>query len=248
MKNILLITFVSIGSLFHCLAQDTLKVTCQQDEQNALLNRIQINSNMVEYGICTYYPCFYVSVIDPDCQVWGTKYGNSNPDHDFGNLNNDGGCRNRIEKYFIYNQSDSLDLENLDSLLNFWIPDNHVIAIWTPLSFSFSSVNAINPNLSTTLWNKWGSAVQTDSILVLFGVQGSPQSFDLTTNQNNGQVVLEKIVCQDSNIGLEELSNSTAKTVVKILDLTGREVPFRPNQVLIYVYSDGTMEKRIVLN
>ena len=43
-------------------------------------------------------------------------------------------------------------------------------------------------------------------------------------------------------VGIEELSN-TPEQLVKITDLTGRETTFKPNTLLIYIYSDGTAEK-----
>lgn len=43
-------------------------------------------------------------------------------------------------------------------------------------------------------------------------------------------------------VGVEELSN-TPKQLLKIVDLMGRETPYKPNIVLIYVYSDGSAEK-----
>jgi len=43
-------------------------------------------------------------------------------------------------------------------------------------------------------------------------------------------------------IGINELSN-TPKELVKIVDLMGRETPYKPNTVLIYVFDDGSTEK-----
>lgn len=43
-------------------------------------------------------------------------------------------------------------------------------------------------------------------------------------------------------LGIEEI-NLGPKELVKIIDLTGREVIDQPNKVLIYIYSDGTTEK-----
>ena len=44
----------------------------------------------------------------------------------------------------------------------------------------------------------------------------------------------------DASIG--ELTKGNAE-LIKITDLMGRETPFRPNTVLIYIYSDGTIER-----
>ncbi len=42
--------------------------------------------------------------------------------------------------------------------------------------------------------------------------------------------------------GIEELTNAE-KELVKIVDLLGRETEFKPNMPLIFIYSDGTMER-----
>ena len=44
-----------------------------------------------------------------------------------------------------------------------------------------------------------------------------------------------------STSGLTELT--TSKTIIKILDLMGRETTFKPNTPLIYVYDDGSTER-----
>lgn len=46
-----------------------------------------------------------------------------------------------------------------------------------------------------------------------------------------------------NNVGLIEESMNNYPTVIKIVDLLGRETPERPNTTLIYIYSDGTIEK-----
>lgn len=43
-------------------------------------------------------------------------------------------------------------------------------------------------------------------------------------------------------VGLEEL-NSVPRQLLQIVDLMGRETKYKPNTVLIYIYSDGTTER-----
>ena len=40
---------------------------------------------------------------------------------------------------------------------------------------------------------------------------------------------------------------NTEKTLVKIIDMLGQETPYRRNTPLFYIYDDGTVEKRIVI-
>ena len=46
-------------------------------------------------------------------------------------------------------------------------------------------------------------------------------------------------------VGVEELSVS--KKLVKVIDETGRDTEPVPNRLLIYVYSDGSREKRMII-
>lgn len=55
--------------------------------------------------------------------------------------------------------------------------------------------------------------------------------------------VTELYTDQDCILGVPSLQSSKDKTLVKIVDLMGRETEFKPNTTLIYVYSDGTTEK-----
>ena len=41
--------------------------------------------------------------------------------------------------------------------------------------------------------------------------------------------------------------NNTPKQLIKIVDVLGRETPFKPNTPLIYIYNDGTVERKVVL-
>jgi uncharacterized protein (TIGR02145 family) len=45
-----------------------------------------------------------------------------------------------------------------------------------------------------------------------------------------------------SGVGLIEL-NENERTLIKIVDLMGRETEFKPNAVLIYIYDDGSTER-----
>ena len=52
-----------------------------------------------------------------------------------------------------------------------------------------------------------------------------------------------------STTSIEEENSETLYTreVVKVIDLLGRETPYKRNTPLFYIYDDGTVEKRIVI-
>jgi hypothetical protein len=46
--------------------------------------------------------------------------------------------------------------------------------------------------------------------------------------------------------GIFDIANNK-RTLVKITDMLGQETPYRKNTPLLYIYDDGTVEKRIVI-
>ena len=51
---------------------------------------------------------------------------------------------------------------------------------------------------------------------------------------------------QACNVGIGELNN-TPKQLIKIVDVLGRETPFKPNTPLLYIYNDGTVERKMII-
>ena len=45
----------------------------------------------------------------------------------------------------------------------------------------------------------------------------------------------------------DEASNISSRKLIKIVDLLGRETKEKKNGPLFYIYDDGTVEKKIVL-
>lgn len=67
-------------------------------------------------------------------------------------------------------------------------------------------------------------------------------------NQTTDLLVINDAFCKEALLGylsLENNPNLAEKKLIKIVDLLGREVDSDTNQILIYVYSDGTIEKRM---
>ena len=46
--------------------------------------------------------------------------------------------------------------------------------------------------------------------------------------------------------GINEL-NATPKQLIKIVDVLGRKTPFKPNTTLLYIYNDGTVERKMII-
>jgi len=53
-------------------------------------------------------------------------------------------------------------------------------------------------------------------------------------------------VILQSGIGLNEINSSSNKSLIKIVDVLGREIQKNTkNKILFFIYDDGTIEKKI---
>jgi len=70
---------------------------------------------------------------------------------------------------------------------------------------------------------------------------------ELTSTDICGGVQVDTSTCNLVDFtGIGELNNSS-KQLIKIVDVLGRETPFKPNTPLLYIYNDGTVERKVVL-
>jgi hypothetical protein len=93
-----------------------------------------IDFNSMDYNGCTGTPAFHVAVVDPvTLEPWGTRYNGENPDHFFGNYNDNGpeDCRQRVEYYFIFRQNNVAQMEGFQNMVENEIPDGHIVLIYS---------------------------------------------------------------------------------------------------------------------
>lgn len=244
-RSIFTLCFSGMTSL--TFAQSQLEVKCYN--YAAIENGFYVNGQMVEYAMCNPDPDFYVAVLDPtNCSSWGTNFNGANPDHSFGNLN-DGAqtpCRQRVEHYFVFEKDDSLQLAGMLNMLQ-QVPIGHSIIIYTPVSYDFASVSAVNSNLTDELSSRWNpSVIQGNSMMILYGEQGNPMSYVEATTVVDDHITLTHTVC--NNLGIQE-ENAMDKLILKtegntlylnpdlaidgivITDAMGRQVPFVKNDL-----------------
>ncbi len=121
-----------------------------QDYFAIVASEYYVNGNMQEYGMCFTEPSIHVAVIDPvTLEPWGTHYGSANPDHSFGNVNDMGGCRGRVERYFIFRNTGAQLAAFSDMVLN-QIPDGHYILIYSANDPQYASWDASYPFMYST--------------------------------------------------------------------------------------------------
>ena len=89
----------------------------------------------------------------------------------------------------------------------------------------------------------------TNSIQVQWGNNSGMYHLYVIETDSNGcigdTIFLNITIGTTSNI--ESLISSTDKKLISITDVLGQETPYRRNTPLFYIYDDGTVEKRIVI-
>lgn len=189
--------------------------TLQVDVRNGVsgneYNAYYINGNQQEYGLCGLSPALYVAIIDPIThEPWGTRHvaSNQNLGNNFGNINDNTGCRNRVENYFIFPQNSTTGLNNFQNLVNNVVPDGHYILVYTPLQASYTSWNTISPSMYTTF-----AALGSDSIypgrpnlpFAFFCRKGDTSSVvEYCAQDNTDDFTMNAILEGFDNIGIEK--------------------------------------------
>jgi hypothetical protein len=143
-----------------------------------------INGEIAEYNYCGVNPQLLICVIDPyTLKPWGTRYWNGvtmlNPDNNFGNANDNGGCRPRPEFHFTFPQNDPGYMAAAENMLLNEIPDSFYYLIYTSRYANYPGWDGANPNMYNVF-----AGLGSDSIyagrpnvpFIVFGRMGDPNS------------------------------------------------------------------------
>lgn len=191
-------------------SQDTLLVNCGTANSSPdwyYQNNIYLDSNLLAYGIGQgVQPGFMVTVFDTNCVAWDSLPFATSAQGQF------------ITKSFKFDQDDPVLLADLDELINMHIPNNHPFVIYTPITYSGSTLSSLSPQLAQTFTNYWGpEAVQTESIMILFGIKGYPGSFEMDTLTSGAQLTYSTVICPHAvqTVSLDEHSSENAQITAK---------------------------------
>lgn len=207
MKILFVISVSLLSSLV--FSQSLLNVKCYPDAANSYNNQFSLNGNIIDYGVLSLDPNFHIAIIDTSCVVWHTSTGSVGSD--YGSINPGVPMPNY---FFAYDQDNASSLKYLDSLINYWIPAGHAFVIYTPLGYNGPNTASICPELAQTFETKWGNiSTQTQSIVVLFGVQGYPNSFTMDTLTTGTHIDFSVNICPhyEQTLKIEELNETDEK-------------------------------------
>ncbi|TNE54455.1 MAG: hypothetical protein EP338_07650 [Bacteroidetes bacterium] len=145
-----------------------------------------IEKLQVDYGQCGGKKLLCVAVIDSvSLEPWFTRYQGENPDNNFGNMNDDGGCAGRPMGYFAYIQDDPQSMANFNNFVNNEIPDGNYVMIWTTVNGFFS---LWDPSVFTTFNNLGVNSFSGTSV---------ERSFIIFTKKGHPETTLEELVPLD---------------------------------------------------
>ena len=166
------------------------------------------------------------------------------------------------------NQLTSLDVTQNTALTEFFCGVNQLTSLdvsqntaLTFLDCSSNQLTSIDVSQNTALTYLYCFNNQLTCLNVKNGNNTNLNNFSAFLNPNLTCIEVDDVAWSDANwtnidweasfstscanscaLGIDELNN-TPKQLLKIVDLMGRETPYKPNTVLIYVYDDGSTEK-----
>lgn len=136
-------------------------ITCYNMTYGTPYLRYEIDAEMQEYGRCTTTPSIHVAVIDPvSLTPWETNCNGQNTQNSFLNANDNCACRPRPERYFIFRQTSTAQLQAFKDFIENDVPDGHYLLIYTPISTEFDDWDILLPSVYDVFTNLGSDSIQ----------------------------------------------------------------------------------------
>lgn len=181
-----------------------------QTEYNFIEYRL--DGELMEYGVCPpAAPSMYVAIIDSvTLEPWGTHYflnsGIStieyNPNNSFGNNNDLGGCRARVENFFTYVLSNPQQVNSLMNLLENEVPVGNYILAYTVIRGDFKD-STIWTNQNFQVFEDLGATQirnMSDSVPYIFFAQKGRKSSAIEEFGNNFKDIINLTATISNNL------------------------------------------------
>lgn len=145
--------FEPLQRTVHCQVYDNANSSAEYNETHW-----EINDEVMEYNMCSTAPSIHVAVIDPaTMEPWETTYNGLNPQNNFGQVNP---CRPRPERYFVFRQNSTAQLQALDNMIANEVPEGHYLLIYTARFAQFDNWSNLHSDLFTTMQNLGATGIQ----------------------------------------------------------------------------------------
>ena len=221
---------------------DTIEINCIPECQAGF----QVDSNQ-----CPDFSFYNTSIIDPGDQIVSFNW-----DFDDGITNTNSDPSHTYQQNDVYEVCLFIETENGCS--DYWCDTIVVDCIVFNCNSQFELDSSGCPNINFYDLSTIDSSDQIWSYNWSFGDGSNSASINpIHTYSSNGIYLVclnietmfdcESEFCAEIDISCISTASigelTTSKTLIQILDLMGRETPFKPNTPLIYVYDDGSTEK-----
>ena len=153
----------------------------------------------------------------------------------------------------IYHPGHYLTHPQAHNVIHWEITDTQGTIIAQESVVDYQRIN-FEPNISLTDTLNVSAHLVNDSAIY----EGNPVSCliedqlywqeDLSSLDNGRWTFMHENVGVDQNevLGIDNVDFKTKSSLIRIVDILGRETPVKPNTLLFYIYSDGSVEKKYI--
>jgi hypothetical protein len=163
-------------------------------------NAWYLNDEQQEYEVCNMTPKLHVAIVDKATLLpWETRYTYPNgavvnPGNNFGNANDNSGCKPRSMKYFTFHQNSAVQLAAFQNLVQNVLENGDYLLVYSPMTTRYDWWNTFAPTLYQTF-----ASLGSDSI-----VQGRPNKpFIFLTRKGDPSFVVEKFTQGTEDIHID---------------------------------------------
>jgi len=177
-------------------------------------NEWTLNGVQQDYDICNMTPKFHVAIIDKATFLpWETRYTYqngvvANPNNNFGNQNDNGGCAGRPMKYFTYHQNNPIHIDSMQSMITNHVQNGDYILIYTPMTTRYDWWNLYGPELYPFFQNLGSDSIylganRPNRPFIFLTRKGDPNFVVEIFSQNNEDIFLDTIISGLEQFGVE---------------------------------------------
>ena len=175
-------------------------------------NSWSLNGVQQDYDICTVIPKFHVAVIDKASLVpMETRYTYSNgavvnPNNDFGNSNDNGGCAGRPMKFFTFHQDNTTEIDAFQNFVENEVSNGDYILIYSPIKARYDWWSTYDPGLFDTFTNLGSDSIspsRPNQPFIFLTRKGDPSFVVEIFSQNGEDIILDTIISGTETIGFE---------------------------------------------
>jgi len=198
--------FVPIQKTISCLALASFSAPFIYD------NAWYLNDEQQEYEVCNLSPKFHVAIIDKATLLpWETRYTYPNgtvvnPNNNFGNANDNSGCKPRPMRYFTFQQNNAAQIDAFQNLVENVVQNGDYILIYSPMTTRYDWWDLYDPGLYQTFSNLGSDSIyagRPNRPFIFLTRKGDPSFVVELVSQNNENIFIDTLISGSQLFGRE---------------------------------------------